>query len=499
MMQRLPLSSGTLIGRDTELQRLRSAVGIAVDTTPGTTPGTASGTAPGGLVVLSGDAGIGKTRLLDRLVGDAEASGWSSAVGHCVGQAGGAVAYLPFVELVGALDALQPDVVEQVIEAHPSLRRLRAGRAGRAAEPSAQASGFGPAAPEQVAEGVHALLTAVGAMTPTLVVVEDAHRADCSSRDLLTLLLTRGFTSAVALLVSYRSDDLHRRHPLHETLAVWARIAGVAHVELDPLPDAAVRELVVGLPGTPTDAGTADVIVRRSEGNPFFAEELLASASAGQSLTGGLGRVLRARVETLDDTAQRVLHVIALKGGRFLGHELLSRVSGLPDDALEAAVEAAVEHHVLEACWPPAYTFRHALMGETVADTMLPGERLRLHRSYADVLAARPDLAPASELARHAAAVGDLTTAVRASCAAAEAALALGGAQEALHHFEAALSWLDEKQENDEERDTLTLRASDAAMLAGDALRAVRLVRDRLDHPGRGQRPGRGPTCSPPW
>ena len=78
------------------------------------------------------------------------------------------------------------------------------------------------------------------------------HWADHSSRDLLTLLLTRGFATAVGLVVSYRSDDLHRRHPLHDTLAVWARIAGLEHVDLAPLPPTAVHELVSGLEGAPT-------------------------------------------------------------------------------------------------------------------------------------------------------------------------------------------------------------------------------------------------------
>ncbi|MEW1951885.1 AAA family ATPase [Terrabacter sp. NPDC080008] len=477
MMPRMPLRTGPLIGRDTDLTRLADAVGLH----------PAAGARPGGVVVLSGDAGIGKSRIVGRLVADASDAGWFTAVGHCVGQAGSNLAYLPFVELAGVADAERPDVVERVVAAHPSLSHLLPGRADTAGAAAAART----TDPGQVAEAVHALLTALGEEQPTLVVVEDVHWADHSSRDLITLLLTRGFPTAVGLLVTYRSDDLHRRHPLHETLAVWARIAGLEHVELAPLPDDAVRELVAALGGTAPhgtslDADTALEIARRAEGNPFFVEELVASAAAGQSLTGGLGRVLRARVEQLDDTAQRVLHAVALKGGQQIGHELLSRVVDLPDEQLENAVAAAVEHHVLEACWPPAYTFRHALLGEAVADGLLPGERLRLHRAYAAVLAEHPALAPASELARHAAAVGDLPTAIRASRTAAEAAMAVGGPQEALLLLERALSWL---AEDDPERDEVTLLASRAAMVAGEPIRAVDLLRDRLDHPGAAQQP----------
>ena len=473
MIPRMPLSTGPLIGRDTDLSRLADAIGLRP------TPGAR----PGGVVVLSGDAGIGKSRIVGHLVAEATAADWFTAVGHCVGQAGSSLAYLPFVELVGTIDAGHPEVVERVLETHPSLGHLLPGRTDA---PDRDRSGRSTD-PGQVAEAVHALLSALGDAQPSLLVVEDVHWADHSSRDLITLLLTRGFTHAVGLVVTYRSDDLYRRHPLHETLAVWARIAGLEHVELAPLPDDAVRELVSGIEGAPTDAATNAEIARRSEGNPFFAEELVASAAAGQGLTGGLSRVLRARVEQLDDTAQRVLRAVALKGGQFIGHDLLSRVVDLPDETLEAALAAAVEHHVLEARWPPAYTFRHALLGEAVADSLLPGERLRLHRAYAAVLAERPELAPASELARHAAAVGDLPTAVRASRAAAEAAMAVGGPQEALLLLERALTWLDE---DDPERDEVTLRASRAAMVAGEPIRAMDLLRDRLDHPGTAQDPG---------
>ena len=455
----MPLSTGPLVGRDADLARLRTAIGLDAGS--------------GGLVVVSGDAGIGKSRLVAQAVASAASRGWLTATGHGVGQAGSAIAYLPFFELLGTLDAAAPEIVDEVLSTHPSLGHLVPGRRDRVA-PSDTAS------PGQVADAVHALLTALGASRPTLVVIEDVHWADHSSRDLLTLLLTRGFPSPVGLVVTYRSDDLHRRHPLHETLAVWARIAEVERLDLGPLPDEAMRELVSHLPGAPDDAATTREITQRAEGNPFFAEELVASAAAGQTLGGGLARVLLARVEQLDDTAQHVVRAVAVSG-RQISHDLLAGVLGMPDDDLERALDSAVEHHVLEACWPPAYVFRHALLGETVADSLLPGERLRLHRSYAAVLAERPGLAPASELARHAAASGDLPTAISASVSAATAALEVGGPQDALQHLERALAWLDE---DDPARDELTLRAAEAASVAGDNLRAVSLIRDRLEHPG---------------
>ena len=451
-----------LVGRDADLTRLAAAIDL---------PGHG-----GGVAVLSGDAGIGKSRILGQLVEDAAAADWRTAVGHCVGQAGSALPYLPFIELLATLAAEAPEVVAAVRDIHPGLAGLLPDHAILADEAERTAS------QGVVAESVHALLTSLGADRPTLVVVEDVHWADRSSRDLLTLLLTRGFATPVGLIVSYRSDDLHRQHPLHETLSVWARIAGVEHIDLRPLPEAAIVELV----GDLAPGATAPDIAHRAGGNPFFAEELAASAAAGLPVGGGLRRVLQSRIDDLGPDAQQVVRAVSLKTSRFVGHELLARVVGLPDDALDVAVAEAIEHHVLDASWVDGYAFRHALLGETVAESLLPGQRLRLHRAYAAALGAQPGLAPAYELARHAAASGDLPTAITASRRAAESALRMGGPREALGHLERTLEWLDE---DDPARDAVTLRAADAALAAGDTLRSVHLLRDRLDHPGADQQP----------
>lgn len=450
-----------LVGRDADLARLAEILGLDAPR--------------GGGVVVSGDAGIGKSSLLARVAADAEEAGWTVAWGHCVGQSGSGVAHLPFTELVSRLEVLEPEAVEQVVATRPALAALLPGRRESA----------GASSPGQVAEAVHALLTAVGERSPLLVVLEDAHWADPSSRDLMTLLLTRGFASPVALVVTYRSDDLHRRHPLHETLAVWARIAGVEHVDLKPLDDAAIRDIVVTAGSLDLGARTTQEITRRAEGNPFFAEELAASTVSGQPISGGLSRVLWARVEQLSGPAQEVVRTMAV-GGRTITHDLLVRLVDLDEAALEAAVAEAVERHVIETRWPPAYAFRHALLAETTTADLLPGQRIRLHRAYAGALAADPALGSAAELARHAAASGDLTTAVRAAREAARADLAVGGPANALQHLEDALGWLPEEAP---ERDEVSLEASDAALTAGDIVRSVQLLRDRIEHPGPDQSP----------
>lgn len=457
---------GPMVGRDEELARLERAAGIP--------------DRRGGLVVLSGDAGIGKTRLLHQLATVATTSGFTVVTGHCVGQSGAAVPYLPFIELLSRLDEAQPDVLTQALDVHPTLAQLLPGRRLALETP------LGSAGPGLLGEAAHACLTLAARTRPLLVVVEDVHWGDRSSHDLLTLLLTRGFTTPVSLVVSYRSDDLHRRHPLQSLLPIWTRLPGVARIELPPLAEDAMRTLVHRL-GVECgcDEETMERIVHRADGNAFFAEELVASGS--RTISGDLSRVLQTRFEQLDEASQLVVRAMSVCGRR-VPHDLLEAVVGLSPAELDAALRAAIDHQTIALAPPDGYEFRHALVGEAIADDLLPGERTRLHRAFAEALAERPGLAPASELARHAAAAGDLTTAIAAGRRAGEDALAIGGPREALAHFEAVLSRM---REDHPQRDEVTLLAAQAASACGDSARAVHLINDRLEHPGVSSAAGR--------
>ncbi|HEY3338496.1 MAG TPA: AAA family ATPase [Propionicimonas sp.] len=450
-----------LVGRSGELAGLSEAVGVPRDVH--------------GLAILSGDAGIGKTRLLRDLLANAEAGGVTVAVGHCAGQAGAGVPYLPFTEVLAILWSQVPDQVAQAAARHPALGLLLP-----AAE-HPEAAMMGVTGPGRLAEAVHDCLVTVARTRPLLVVFEDVHWADDSSRDVLTLLLTRGFDAPIGMIVSYRSDDLHRRHPLQPTLAVWARLPEVARFHLGPLPDPAMRELVRAL--KPADEDTVAAIAARAGGNAFFAEELVASGAAvGPDLT----RVLQSRFEQLDAPAQRVVRVIAVAGAT-IRHDLLASVSGLDGEELDAALRTALDHQTLELVPPDGYGFRHALLAEAVLDDMLPGERTRVHRAFAETLTSHPEWAKASQRARHAAASGDIPGAVLASLQAGASAFTMGGYREALRLYETALGWLDD---TDERRSEITVLAARAASAAGDAHRAAALLDDRIRHsapeaPGR--------------
>ncbi|MGG5257222.1 helix-turn-helix transcriptional regulator [Phycicoccus avicenniae] len=436
-----------LVGRLDELARVSAALGGD----------------DGGAVLLGGDAGIGKSALVGRVVEDAAGR---VLLGHCVGEAGTTLPYLPFVEMVAGLDARERDLVDELVAAHPGLVPLVPRLAGGAR---------GDAVRADLVEAVHATLAELGRRGPVLVVVEDVHWADESTRELLSLLFTRGAPEGVGLLATWRTDDIHRRHPLAAALALWSRLPSLTRVELGPLPDADLRQ-VVRRAAADLGPRVVEDVARRAEGNAFFAEELAAAAGAGGVDAGDLTRLLLTRVDQLDDDAQSVVRVAAVIGRR-VPHALLERVAAVPPGVLRTALRAALEHHVLEPWADRGYEFRHALLAEAVSEDLLPHERVQLHRACADALLEDPGLGSDAALARHALASGDRTLALTAAVRAGDSARRMGGPAEALAHFETALGLVDVEAP---EVHTLTLRAAGAANAAGRPMRAMTLLRSRL-------------------
>jgi DNA-binding CsgD family transcriptional regulator/tetratricopeptide (TPR) repeat protein len=451
-----------LVGRVAELDRLAALTGLTAD-------------APPGAVVVGGDAGVGKTRLLAELAARAEAAGVPVLVGHCTDFGDGALPFLPFGEIFGRLEVAEPGQFAALTAAHPALARLRPGRraatAGEGADDVERADVF---------DAVHAVLEQLATATGLLVVVEDLHWADPSTRDLLTFLFTRGFAQRVAVVASYRSDDLHRRHPLRARAAEWGRLAGVERLQLAPLPDADVRLLVRGIgPGLDAERDVGE-IVRRAEGNAFFAEELaLARAAGDAALPADLADLLLVRLDRLDDPVRTVVRAVSCAGRR-VRHGLLARVVGLDEDTLERALRTAVDSNVLVPVEGSAYAFRHALLAEAVHDDLLPGERQRLHAAYVAALQEGGTEGSAAELAHHALAAQDVTTAVRAGIQAGDDAAAVGGPDEAAAHYLHVLELLGRPGAPEVDRTELTVRAADALLAAGHPHRSADLVGDLL-------------------
>ncbi|MEU9518606.1 AAA family ATPase [Streptomyces sp. NPDC048224] len=460
-----------LVGREDELARLTGVLERA-----------RAGEARA--VLVAGDAGVGKTRTLDEVAGRAAAAGTTVLTGHCVDLGDVGLPYLPFTEILGALAA--DERFAAVLAGHPVADRLLGGAPADAAD----------AAPSRLRlfEGVAALLTEVADIAPLLLVLEDLHWADQSSRDLLRFLLSRGVLQRpaggapgqrLALFASYRADDLHRRHPLRPLLAELVRLPGVERLELRPLPDDDVARLVRSLRERRLPDTTVRRIVERAEGNAFYAEELVAATDAPTGgVPSGLADVLLIRVEQLSDTAQQVLRTAAVAGRR-VGHDLLRDAVGLPEQELESALREAVERQLLVSGDGDTYSFRHALAREAVYADLLPGERSRLHGAFARLLAGPDRRADsAAERAHHYRASHDLPEALAASLEAADHAQRVQAPAEELRHVETALDlWTAvdaAARPAGPDAVTLTLRASAAAVHAGELHRAVSLTRSAL-------------------
>jgi DNA-binding CsgD family transcriptional regulator len=450
------------VGRDAEIDELCSSLALG-------RPGDRHA------VLLAGDAGVGKTRLLTELRERATAQGWGVAVGHCLDFGDSALPFLPFSEVLERLAQEAPDAVAAAVERHPALARLQPGRrvAGQVAEGSLE--------PRALFDAVHALLDTVAAEQPLLLVVEDLHWADRSTLDLLSFLFARTFGHDVALVASYRSDDLHRRHPLRRQIAEWTRLRALDRLQLDPLPGDDVRRLVRLLHPGPLPEAELAAIVARADGNAFFVEELVGAGAAGAPLPEDLAEVLLVRVDRLDDAGRTVVRAAAAAGRR-VAHDLLAEATGLGAAELEAGVRDAVDGNVLVPIRGDAYAFRHALLGEAVYDDLLPGERVRWHTAYAAALSTGRFRGAAAELARHARLAGDLGTALRASVEAGDEATGVGGPDEAAQHYLQALTLLDQGVDPDGiEPASVVASTGEALLAAGHSVRAVRVLRDQLD------------------
>ncbi|SEE95522.1 regulatory protein, luxR family [Streptomyces sp. 3213] len=466
------VAAAPLIGRDEEVARLAGVLERA-----------RAGTA--GAVLIAGDAGVGKTRVLDELAGRAADAGMTVLTGHCVDLGDVGLPYLPFTEILGALAG--DDRFAAALAAHPAVDRLLGAGTDAARDAGGRLRLF---------EGIAGLLADLSDIAPLLLVLEDLHWADQSSRDLLRFLLSRGIlqrpaggapTHRLAVFASYRADDLHRRHPLRPLLAELVRLPAVERLELRPMGDAEVARLVRALRTGPVPDGTVRRIVERAEGNAFYAEELLAATDmeAG-GVPSGLADVLLIRFEQLSDTAQQVLRTAAVAGRR-VEYDLLRDAVQFPEDELESALREAVERQLLVPGHGDTYSFRHALAREAVYADLLPGERSRLHGSFARLLAGRGHPAEsAAERAHHYRESHDLAEALAASLEAADHAQRVGAPAEELRHLETALDlWRSvdpAARPSGEGIDSvaLTLRASAAAAHAGDTHRAVSLTRSAL-------------------
>lgn len=459
-------SSPEIVGRSREMERLSGALERAA-------------TGRGSAVIVAGEAGVGKTRLLTEFVAGG-CSGATVLVGACLALAEEAPPFWPVLDALRALGQ-RGDVVAR--------RGAGAGseEVGGEGSQSAAPRDAGTLARDEVFEPVLATLEQATELGPAVLVIEDLHWSDRSTRDLLTFLVGNLRDHPFLLIGSYRSDALVPDHPLQGWLAELVRSAGTEILELERLSRAEMGEQLAGILGGPPRPEIVEAIWTRSAGNAFFAEELLAAMVAGEEeLPPTIRQVLLGRIASRRRDATRLLAMVAVAGSP-VRHELLAALGELPAAELLAAVRECVDHQLLLVdARSGGYAFRHALLGEAVDGRLLPAERSALHRACAEALSANPALAYGSAeaaLAWHWFAAGDHTRALPAAIAAADAAEAAFGFAEACTHLERALAILEGDAgvlavgEPVPDRIALRLRAAECANLAGDHTRAAALAR----------------------
>jgi DNA-binding CsgD family transcriptional regulator/tetratricopeptide (TPR) repeat protein len=420
------LVSPRFVGRTEELDHLLRTAEVVGAGTPAS-------------CLVTGEAGVGKSRLVAELSHQLEADGWRVLTGQCVELGGDGLPLAPLADVLRTLALTTPPA--QLDEFLGAARRELVWLLPTLADEVRDGVGASPA---QLLELVLGVVNRVGRGAPLLLVVEDLHWADRSTLELVAFLSRALQGTSVLLLMTYRSDELHRTHPLRPLLNTWERGRSVVRVELARLTRQEVRDQLAGILGQDPPAAVVDAVYERSQGNAYLAEEVLGIIEGGREpdeLPPSLRDVLLTHVELLSPDARATV-LAASAAGTSVSEALLAEVVDLAPAALAVALREVVEHHLLVVDDTlPGYAFRHALTRDAVYHDLLPGERVQLHSSYGEALAADPSLGGrgvSAMLAHHWYAALDLPRALHAAVAAGREAVTHAPA-DALEHFERAL------------------------------------------------------------
>ncbi|QEV20403.1 helix-turn-helix transcriptional regulator [Streptomyces alboniger] len=392
--------SPVFVGRSDELGILNEALARATGTPleGAGSPGTGEPQA----LLLGGEAGVGKTRLVEEFTEAAEKRGAVVALGGCVEIGADGLPFAPFSTALRALRRQLPDELAAAAEGQEEeLARLLPELAGAAPHPGGPGGRSDEQDMARLFELTARLLERLSRERTVVVALEDLHWADASTRHLLAYLFRTLRGGRLVLLATYRADDIHRRHPLRPLLAELDRLRTVRRIELGRFSKDEVARQMAGIFAAEPEQSLVDDIFDRSDGNAFFVEELAVATHGGScaGLTDSLRDLLLVRVEELPEDTQRVARIVA-EGGSTVEYELLAEVAGLGEDDLIEALRAAVGANILLASPEgDGYRFRHSLVREAVSDDLLPGERSRINRRFAEALEADPALVTADQRA----------------------------------------------------------------------------------------------------
>jgi ATP/maltotriose-dependent transcriptional regulator MalT len=463
------MTSVRFVGRSAELAELIAAFRDA-------------GERRASLALVGGESGVGKSRLAGELSRHARESGARILSGDCVELGEDELPYAPLLTALRplvrdgdpALDALAPPLRSALDAILPGLG---------AAEPG------GEAAQSRVFEALLALLQTLGESEPVVLIVEDLHWADTSTRSFMRFLARTICNERLLVVGTYRSDELNRRHPLRPLLA---ELASDPYTRLLELPRFTPEELAEQLEGILTDRpepGLVERVYARSEGNALYTEEILAAGLDGRgALPPTLRDALMLRVERLSPRVQELLRWLACQPAA--DHELVTAVAGLEPQELRDALREAVASHIVVTVDDESYGFRHALLREVVYDDLLPGERTQMHAALARALEERIERGEGgahitAQAAHHWASAGDQPQALAAAVRAALSAERVNAFHEAQSLFERALALWDRVPDPEATagiREVELLKHAAAACdQAGEPMRQEALLRKALE------------------
>src|SRR4051812_45810455 len=459
------MTSDRFVGRTGELAELRATLEEAIASRPS-------------LALVGGESGVGKSRLADELARHAREAGARVLSGDCVELGEDELPYAPL------LTALRP----LVRDGDPSLQALapQLRSALDAILPGVGGGASSEAAPQsRVFEALLAVLQSLAEETPVLLVIEDLHWADSSTRSFISFLSGTVCAERLLTVGTYRSDELHRRHPLRPLLAELGSDPYARLIELPRFTRDELREQLEGILTDPPRGELVERVFARSEGNALYAEEILAAGLDGRgALPPTLRDALMLRVERLSQNAQDVLQWLACQPAA--DHELVSAVAGLDPGELREALREAVASQIAVTVGDDAYGFRHALLREVGYDDLLPGERTEMHGALGRALRDRIESGDAgapitAAAAHHWAGAGDQPQALAAAVRAALAAERVNAFGEEQALFERALALWERVPDPDSVAGMgqvdLLKRSAFAADQAGDPARQEALLR----------------------
>jgi DNA-binding NarL/FixJ family response regulator len=397
------------------------------------------------IVLVTGPAGIGKTRLVEDLCASATTA--QVLTGESAPLAGAALAYGPFVA------ALRDHAGWLLDEDHPGDMLTQRHR---------------------LFLRVLEVLTGLAAQAPVLLVLEDLHWADESSRELLDFLAVRLREQPIMVVTTLRDDELSGG--VRRWLAEVERRPRVLSLRLAPLTPAEIGEVVADLLPRQASEDSRAAVISAAEGNPLYAREL-ASVGPGRMPASITDAVLAKAAGVTPETRALIDQVSVADGG--MSHELLATTVTLPEADVLAAVRQAVDAGLLVSDGD-GYAFGHALIRQVVYAQILPGERRLLHRRLAGALADRPGSDPGL-LARHWQLAGSQDRAAAAAVVAARHAVSVRAYPEAAKNYALAIelaSWLPEAGPD------LPEEAARAASWAGNSEQAATWAADALAQSG---------------